>query len=271
MISDVSGPCDVSKWNVLPIASSGRYPKIFLQYGNAKFMIKFAEQTQSKLFIPYHVSEYVSCRVCKNLGYDVQEVAMASFHGQECVLIQLFEEQLTMISGLGSSTLSGEKLNYDLDALCGIIKESKFAFDVEGYMWDTFFIDAFVSNLDRHPNNWGFFKRIDNLYYKAPLYDFGNSLFSLNANALGKMARIPEYCRKYGNSLIKYHGERTSFHSIIQSETSEKFDESHKRFRQRLLSFDFEVISGLTRYWPQWSAYGEFLKKYFCWQISEMA
>lgn len=185
MVSDSFGPVDVSNWELSKRPITGRYPKRDLKSDGKSYIIKFAEYRQSKKEVPYHVSEYISCSLIKSLGYEVQEVAMATYQGNIGCLIETYSEPLITFEGLGISTLSGKNLLYDLDLLNSLFNEGKYAEDFEAYLWDTFCVDAFITNLDRYPNNWGFFKR-ENLYYNAPLFDNASSLYSLNAFSLGK-------------------------------------------------------------------------------------
>ena len=73
MISDKLGPHDVSGWELNPVPVAGRYPKIELLNDNKRYIVKFAAYKQNGLEIPYHVSEYIACRVIKSLGYPVQK------------------------------------------------------------------------------------------------------------------------------------------------------------------------------------------------------
>jgi hypothetical protein len=163
---------------------------------------------------------------------------------------------------LGTSTLSGENLHYDLDALGDLIHEGKFESDFNEYLWDTFLCDAFINNIDRHPNNWGFFKR-DGVYRQAPLFDCASSLYSINAFALSKMSDLESYILKFSNSAIHYKGIRHSFAEIVLQEKSKVFTACLQEFKSRLRNIDFSCIDNVKLSWPQYAAYADFVRTFF--------
>ena len=140
-------PIDASDFEVCKYPIAGRYPKLGLKNGDKLYIIKFAAHKQNGLEIPYHISEYAASKIIKSLGYDVHDVWLAEFRGRPGCLLELFSEPLFTFGGLGTSTLSGENLPYDLDLLHSIFNEGKFACDFSGYLWDTFLLDAFILNL----------------------------------------------------------------------------------------------------------------------------
>jgi hypothetical protein len=263
---DASGPCDVSGWEISPIPVAGRYPKYGLSNSGEKYIIKFAAYKQNGLEVPYHVSEYISCRVIKSLGYPVQEVALATFHGKPGCLIKIFDKPVITLMGLGTSTLSNENLVYDLDSLKDLFYEGRYETDFDEYLWDTFLCDAFVNNLDRHPNNWGFFKK-GGLFRRAPLFDCASSLYSVNAFSLSKMGDLDEYIKKFGNSAISYKGERRSFAEIIINEKSGVFIACLRKFASRIENFNFLCVNQVGMAWPRYSGYLEFVSGFLKRQV----
>ena len=138
MVSDSFGPVDVGDWELSKRPIAGRYPKRELTRNGKSYIIKFADYKQNKREVPYHISEYISSRLIKSLGYAVQEVAMATYRGNIGCLIKVYDEPLITFEGLGTSTLSGKNLLYDLDLLGSLFDEGKYAEDFEAYLWDTF-------------------------------------------------------------------------------------------------------------------------------------
>ena len=267
MVSDSSGPCDVSGWELNLRPLTGRYPKLELADSGQKYILKFAAlQKQSGLEVPYQVSEYIASRVIKSLGYDVHEVALAEYRGRHGCLIKVFEEPLVTFDGLGTSTMSDENLPYDLDILHSLFSEGKYAGDFDGYMWDTFCIDAFIANLDRHPNNWGFFNR-SGVYHSAPLFDNASSLYSLYAFALHKIPDLESHIKKFSRSMVSYRGERRSFEEILLSENSKTYRERLSVFKGRLNSLSLDSLESVCRVWPEYTPYTEFVKKFMDRQV----
>jgi hypothetical protein len=266
-LSDDFGPIDVSEWEINAVPVAGRYPKHELINGGERYIVKLAAYKQNGDEVPYHVSEYISCRTLKSIGYDVQNVWMSEFHGQPSCLIHVFAEPLITFEGLGTSTLSQENLLYDLDMLGELFNEGKFAGVFEEYLWDTFLCDVLINNLDRHPNNWGFYKR-NGVYVNAPLIDNASSLYSINAFSVKRMGDIDEYIRKFGRSAIQHNGGRHSFRDIVLKEKSPVFAESRLKFKKRLNDIDLSSLGNIKQAWPQYNNYIDFVKQYFERQVN---
>jgi len=260
LVSDISNPVNLDTWklNIAPI--TGRYPKLELQKNNQNYIVKFAAYRQNGQEVPYHVSEYISSKIITSLGYSAHEVFMAELKGRHGCLIKVFAEELTTFGGFGSSTLTSENLPYDLDLLHELSREDKFTADFEMYLWDTFCVDAFIINLDRHPNNWGFFKR-DGIYYPAPLFDNASSLYSLNAFDLGKMENLEDYIRKFSKSMVQYQGERYSFEYILQTQNNSILQQRLAIFKQRLGQLNLDCIKKMEKEWQEYQPYLDFVKR----------
>jgi len=257
----MSGVIDVSDWTVLPYPNAGAVPKLFINNGEKDFMIKFAKKRQSGADIPYHVSEYISCRIAKSLGYAVQEVSLAMYHGQEACLVELFDRVLITFTGLGVSTLDEQELQYDLDLVDETIKHEKFLFDVKKFVWETFLLDSFICNLDRHPNNWGFFKQSDG-YIKAPLFDLGSSLYSINACSLPKMKNVDDYVKKHSGSAVKYKDKKHTFREIVSKEKNSKLCSLMSPFVSLLSGIDNACVNDVAAAFPRWKDYCSFVHKF---------
>ena len=268
IVSDSHEPLDVSEWELNPVPVAGRYPKVELLKDDRKYITKFAAYKQNGTEIPYHVSEYVACRLIRSLGYNVQEVAMVEYYGSPACLIKVFDTALITFDGFGTPTMSQANLVYDLDILHELFPEGKYNGNFSEYIWDTFLCDAFIHNLDRHPNNWGFY-RIRVLYEKAPLIDCASSLYSLNAFETGKMQDLETWISKYGNSAIHYKGKRSSFQEIILEETSPQFKASAAKFKAALVNLDTSCLDLVSKYWEQYTDYALFVRKFLdrqvCW------
>ena len=252
---------DVSKWTVKPYPNAGAVPKLFITDGARDYMLKFAKKRQNGTEIPYHISEYISCRLAKSIGYNVQDVSLVIYHGQEACLIELFDEELITFTGLGISTLDEQVLQYDLDLVDETVKSEKFLFDVRRFVWETFLLDSFICNLDRHPNNWGFFRRSDG-YVRAPLFDLGSSLYSINACSLPRMKDIDGYIKSYSGSAVKYQDNKHSFRNIIISEKDGKLSELYQPFVSWLNNLSTSCIDSVAVLLPRWEKYCSFVHEF---------
>ena len=252
-------PVDISRFEVCINPVAGRYPKLRLTNNGRNYIVKFAAYRQNGLEIPYHISEYAASRVINSLGYGAHEVWLAVFRGRPGCLVKLFDEPLFTFGGLGTSTLSGENLPYDLDLLEGIYDDGKFTDVFTSYMWDTFLLDSFILNLDRHPNNWGFHK-LGGLYEPAPLFDNSSSLYSLYAFDLGKITQLERHIEKFSFSKISYKGERMSFRQVLLEEKSRIFQSRLELFIKRLASLDLGFLSIIKNTWPVNAPYTEFIQ-----------
>jgi len=262
-MSEQSSLLDVTNWTVRPYPNAGAVPKLFVTDGARDYMLKFAKKRQNGAEIPYHVSEFISCRLAKSMGYNVQDVSLAMYHGQETCLVELFDEELITFTGLGVSTLDEQVLQYDLDIIDETVKPEKFLFDIQSYVWKTFLLDSFICNLDRHPNNWGFFRHCDG-YVKAPLFDLGSSLYSINACSLPKMKDVCNYIKIYSGSAVKYQGMKYSFRDIVVAEKDGKLSEMYQPFVSSLDSMSTSSIDTVAVLLPRWKDYCSFVHEFIC-------
>jgi hypothetical protein len=171
---------------------------------------------------------------------------LVTWHENEAVLIELFDDQIITFTGFGDSTLESGNLEYDLDSMADGLVSVKFAKHPAFFLWNTFIVDSFVCNLDRHPNNWGFFRKGD-IYMPAPLFDLGNSLFSINANRLNKNTDVNKLIELYGKSAILYRGERLGFRDVLRARDNEHLRKALAVFKTKLSAVDMKKeLSGIT-------------------------
>jgi hypothetical protein len=230
---------DVSNYKCESYGFSGRQRKILLSDSNAKYMIKFCDFRQNGEEIPTHISEFVSCKIAWILGYPAQQVRLVDWNQQEAVLIKMFNNRLFTLTGIGNSTMESEHLSYDLDSVDKLFENGNFDSKSIDNFWDVFLLDSFICNLDRHPNNLGFFKN-NGVFVFAPQFDLGNSLF-VDISKSNMKKDVGEIINKYGRSAIMWKGERCGFIDILLNNKNSYLKESIERFRHRLDQSNFVV------------------------------
>jgi len=75
-------------------------------------------------------------------------------------------------------------------------------------------------------------------------------------------AFLENYIKKFGNSTIAYKGERHSFESIILSKPSPVFEARLEIFKARLKELELTGLSRVSKYWPQYEGYINFVKTF---------
>lgn len=191
------------------------------------FILKFAKEKLGIKIYDY-ITEYIACKYAKLLGYDVQEVWLGYYEGEECVAIRMFDKDIITFYSLGDSSVSGDVLGddrskYNLDWLLGLKMNHKFVIsdmEYKKWIWDVFLLDMMISNFDRHENNWGFFRRCDGLYILAPLFDLGASFFPKfilsGSQDIYEGKKIKNIIEFNSRSAILYGGKKKNYFELIR-------------------------------------------------------
>ncbi len=108
-------------------------------------------------------SEYISCRIIETMGIPVQETLLGCRHGHIVVACKDFCVDGYNINEFekngNSSGYNFKDTRYpDIDDVISFIRQDTRidAYETEKRFWDTFVIDAFLGNFDRHTGNWGY-------------------------------------------------------------------------------------------------------------------
>ena len=123
-------------------------------------------------FEPY--SEYYACRIAKVLGIDAVDYSIAKWKGELCSTCELFTSKQRSFIPVGRLVRKGGmkavRAYYE-----SLGKKYTKALD------DMLVLDAVICNTDRHFGNFGFMvdNKTNKIVEPAPLFDHGNSLFSL--------------------------------------------------------------------------------------------
>ena len=123
-------------------------------------------------FEPY--SEYYACRIAKVLSIDAVDYSIAKWKGELCSTCELFTSKQRSFIPVGRLVRKGGmkavRAYYE-----SLGKKYTKALD------DMLVLDAVICNTDRHFGNFGFMvdNKTNKIVEPAPLFDHGNSLFSL--------------------------------------------------------------------------------------------
>ena len=123
-------------------------------------------------FEPY--SEYYACRIAKVLGIDAVDYSIAKWKGELCSTCELFTSKQRSFIPVGRLVRKGG------------MKAVRAYYESLGKKYtktldDMLVLDAVICNTDRHFGNFGFMvdNKTNKIVEPAPLFDHGNSLFSL--------------------------------------------------------------------------------------------
>lgn len=143
------------------------------------------------------ISEYVCCHIIELIGIGVQKTEIgylhrwSDYHGRviddlvvACKNFVRDGWSLVEFKPLANTILPSKMGKIPkMSELNAVFSEnvyftSEFAKVARDRYWDTFVLDAFLGNFDRHGNNWGYLIcRADRSIELAPIYDCGSCLF----------------------------------------------------------------------------------------------
>lgn len=186
------------------------------------------------------ITEYISCKVIKSLGLDVQEVYLCTYNNDIVVACKDF---LLKDESLGSFLELQNKVNHinsdnkgvSLEKTLEFIKEQEVVKidEMEKYFWDMFIADALIGNTDRHSNNWGYiFNEETNIRRMSPIYDCGASLYPiLSENEKNKYLNDPsEFNRISKNdpvSVFKFNNARMNYYDTLVNNRKYNYEYSN--------------------------------------------
>lgn len=133
------------------------------------------------------ISEYIACKIIKSMDIDVQEVRLGTFRGKTAVACEDFTtptQELVEFAKIENQIIDSAARGRIpiLDNLEATFQSEFFRNDFQQQAkeryWDTFVIDAFLGNFDRHSGNWGYLNdKETGKLTNAPIYDCGSSLY----------------------------------------------------------------------------------------------
>ena len=164
--------------------------KIMVNYDNKNYMLKFSENHSKRTDLSTSnvnnvISEYISSHIAQSTGIPTHNTVLGTYNNEIVVGCEDFrkpdDENIEFGEFIHSVYDSKDiKRVIRLDQIYKTL-EDKTVFSeelkkasIERY-WDTFVIDSFVGNFDRHMGNWGYIAN-NNKLSLAPMYDFGSTL-----------------------------------------------------------------------------------------------
>ncbi len=233
---------------------SGAERKFGLTVGNEDFIIKFRKKERF-LTRNNHISEYLGCRIIESMGFEVQEVFLGTYNGEEVVAIKDFigkNQQFVAFNDVGESSIEEDrdKFTYSYEDITEILLANNKIKDPRRTVcqfWEIYILDALLGNFDRHGGNWGFIKE-NNAYTLAPIFDNGSCLFPrlTDEDDMIKIINSPEETemRVFGfpTSQILLNGKKSSYYEVISSLA---YADCNEALKTVFKCFSFEKIMAI--------------------------
>ena len=164
--------------------------KFEVEHDGKTYMLKFSENHAKRTDISTSsvnnvVSEYISSHIASAAGLPVHNTLLGVYRDEIVVACEDFrqpdEENMEFREFVRAIYEPKDvKRVIRLDQIYATLADRNiFSEELEEQSikryWDTFVVDAFVGNFDRHIGNWGYIVK-DNQVSLAPAYDFGSTL-----------------------------------------------------------------------------------------------
>lgn len=240
----------------------GSDKKIGLKKNNERYMLKIADvipdAKRNNLNSSYSnspLSEYVSCKILKELGFPVQDVV----YGEITTSSKKYGERIKPAVAC-KNFVPKDMAMVDFKFICGAITDNKpgkipkiseiyevFSENIyfktsesaqralDSY-WDLFVIDALLANFDRHGNNFAYFISKDGRSIQStPIYDCGSCLFpQITDEAIEKMKdyqyEIQQRVDKFPTAALKLeNGNKANYKEYMLSLENEDLNKAIKR------------------------------------------
>lgn len=270
---------DYSNYKISPLVLGGVADKVIVidPETDKRIILKFGRSHKiTDEIIRDYVSEFIGCRIGKELGYSIQEVHLGYYNGRECVAIDMFDSIPITFKNLGYSTVDNDKIhtrdeNYDLDWLLKLRMGAKFGISQSTYTkWvlAVFMLDMFIGNYDRHEGNWGFITNENNKKVPSPLFDMGASLFSRDIDSVigWTDGKIKNEIESGIRSSILYKGKKRGYFQLlnIYIQTNPQLKEIITSFinlaEQKIDNFR-QIYNEVNEYNREYEAYTNFIDK----------
>lgn len=213
-------------------------------------MIKTAGLAKDNPNIKYSnscISEYVSCNIIDEFGYEVQKTILGEFNGKMVVACKDFRENgkytfydfASLKNNIVFSSTNGT--DAELSEVLTTIEEQNLI-EVEKlktFFWDQFIIDAFLGNFHRHNGNWGYlYNNETGICKPAPIFDCGSCLYPQLAEDQMKIVledekQIDERVYVFPNSALKIGGAKLNYYKFLKNTDNVDCHNALKKFVER--------------------------------------
>lgn len=224
--------------------------KACIIYNNERYMIKTAGLAKDNPNIKYSnscISEYVSCNIIDEFGYEVQKTILGEFNGKMVVACKDFRENgkytfydfASLKNNIIFSSTNGT--DAELSEVLTTIEEQNLiqVEKLKTFFWDQFIIDTFLGNFDRHNGNWGYlYNNETGLCKPAPIFDCGSCLYPQLAEdqmkiVLRDVEQINERIYVFPNSALKIGGTKLNYYNYLKNTDNVDCYNALKKFVER--------------------------------------
>lgn len=234
--------------------------KISIEYNGKQYMLKFPPSGKDKptdlSYTNSCFSEHIGSSIFNLLGIEAQNTILGTFTVAENEKIVCACEDFTADGSLLFDFCSikntiidseREERRTELEDILETIEKQQFV-DSEkllNHFWDTFIVDAFLGNFDRHNGNWGFLYNPKNEQSRlAPVFDCGSCLLpQADAKVMEKVlvdedemnARI----YRFPTSAIHLDDRKINYYDFLSSGADKDCNKALYRIMERI---DFDEI-----------------------------
>ncbi|MCR5145247.1 MAG: HipA domain-containing protein [Lachnospiraceae bacterium] len=176
-------------------------------------------------------SEYISCHIFEAVGIPVQKTLLGEKNGHIVVACEDFcvdgYELNEFEKNSSMADVDFQKVRYPEinDVISFIEADKRIDSDIaKERFWDTFVMDAFLGNFDRHTGNWGYLYNDDkHETILAPVYDCGACLYPMISDEAMKNIVISEEeinlrIYKYPTAAFMYDGKKVLYYDFMTSD-----------------------------------------------------
>lgn len=249
---------------------AGAGKKYSIRDNGEYYLLKLPERIRQKnrdtSYANSCITEYISCKVIKSLGLDVQEVYLCTYNNDIVVACKDF---LLKDESLGSFLELQNKVNHinsdnkgvSLEKTLQFIKEQEVVKtdEMEKYFWDMFIADALIGNTDRHSNNWGYiFNEETNIRRMSPIYDCGAGLFpTLSENEkemfLNNSSEFNRISKNDPVSVFKLNNARMNYYDTLVNNRKYNYEYSNdiaEAIKRIAPKYNREIVHEIIREIP---------------------
>jgi hypothetical protein len=220
-----------------------------------KLQNKLDEPKRSELQASYSnspFSEYVSCHIFESVDVPVQKTLLGMYDGKVAVVCEDFMQdypqsyQLQEFRYLENSFMEDVSIGRTphLETIEAIFRRHPILENIRdeaiNRYWDTFIVDAFIGNFDRHSGNWGYIVDLESDdIFLAPVYDCGSSLFPELSDdkvkeVLEDEVSMKDRIYKYPTAALMVNNRKVAYYDFIESGDHRACNEALKRIYPRI-------------------------------------